>query len=186
MKKLSNIYESIWTNINKRSEGNLERKEDIVGNIKELKPVDMGCDVLWADRDLEYDGNVHFLFDDIQRLIQNSEWRLPTRKDIDDLHRYCVLKHNIDDLYFVSPNSQKLIFNRNGMVYNTSVSHGNEIKTYLSEYWGWTSEEWSSKEIHCYIITDNDILYTPKKFGPGNAIATDRTAKLCVRLIKDK
>ena len=186
MKKLSKIDESVWSDIHKRSNGDAIRKEDEIGNLHKLKPVDMGGSVLWADRDLEYDGNVHFLFDDIQRLIQNSEWRLPTRKDIDDLHRYCVLKHNIDDLYFVSPNSQKLIFNRNGMIYNTSVSHGNEIKTYLSEYWGWTSEELSSKEIHCYIITDNDILYTPKKFVPGDAITTDRTAKLCVRLVKNK
>ena len=30
MKKLSKLQESIWTNINKRSEGNLERQEDLI------------------------------------------------------------------------------------------------------------------------------------------------------------
>ena len=33
MRKLSQISESIWTNINKRSEGNLERKEDSVDSM---------------------------------------------------------------------------------------------------------------------------------------------------------
>ena len=59
MKRLS---ESIWSNINKRSEGTLDRQEDIIGNIKELKPVDLGGSILWADRDFQIDGNFWFTY----------------------------------------------------------------------------------------------------------------------------
>ncbi len=187
------VTESIWSDIQDRSSGETIRKEDEIGNLRKLKPIDMGGSVLWADADLKYDGKIHFLFDEIQKLIQNSGWRLPTRKDIDELDRYCVLKSNKDCLYFTNK-SQVLTFNRSGMIYNTSVSHGNEIVTYLTEYWGWTSEEVGDQfgqNIHCFVITDNNILYSPLNSHSINhsikdMIYTDRTAKLCVRLVKDK
>ena len=188
MKKLSKIDESIWADIHKRSNGDAIRKEDEIGNLHKLNPVDMGGSVYWADADLKYDGKIYFLFDEIKELIKNSGWRLPTRKDIDELDRYCVLKSNKDHLYFTDK-SQVLTFNRNGMIYNTSVSHGNEVVTYLSEYWGWTSEEVNAgSTVHCFIITDNDILYTPltNHYSIMDIIDTDRHAKLCVRLVKDK
>ena len=193
LRKKDNVSESVWADIHKRSNGDAIRKEDEIGNLHKLKSIDMGGSVYWADEDLKYDGKTHFLFDEIQELIQNSGWRLPTRKDIDELDRYCVLKSNKDYLYLTNK-SQVLTFNRNGMIYNTSVSHGNEVVTYLSEYWGWTSEEVSGgTTVHCFIITDNDVIYTPLTNNSGNSwhstmdiISTDRTAKLCVRLVKNK
>lgn len=180
------MNESVWGNISKRADGTMERKEDLVGNLKLLKPIDIGCSVLWADQDLEINSNYFFKFDEIQELIKNSGWRLPTIKDVDNLHRHCT--HKKYNNYFLECGKNSIMFNRNGMIYNTSVSHGNEIVTYRSEYWGWTSEETGDgSTIHCFIITDNDILYTPlgtRSFG--DYIDTDRTAKLCVRLIKDK
>ena len=212
MKRLSKIDESVWADIHKRSNGDAIRKEDEIGNLHKLKPVDMGGSVYWADADLKYDGKIHFLFDEIQELVQNSGWRLihflfdeiqelvqnsgwrlPTRKDIDELDRYCVLKSNKDYLYltnlYSTNKSQVLTFNRNGMIYNTSVSHGNETVTYLSEYWGWTSEEVNDgTTVQCFIITDNDVLYTPltNHYSIMDLINSDRHAKLCVRLVKDK
>lgn len=189
MKRLSKIDESVWADIHKRSNGDAIRKEDEIGNLHKLKPVDMGGSVYWADADLKYDGKIHFLFDEIQELVQNSGWRLPTRKDIDELDRYCVLKRVFDNLCFISSKSQVLTFNKNGMIYNTSVSHGNETVTYHSEYWGWTSEEVNDgTTIQCFIITDNDVLYTPltNHYSIMDLINSDRHAKLCVRLVKDK
>ena len=193
LRKKDNVSESVWTDIHKRSNGDAIRKEDEIGNLHKLKPVDMGGSVYWADADLKYDGKIHFLFDEIQELVQNSGWRLPTRKDIDELDRYCVLKSNKDYLYltnlYSTNKSQVLTFNRNGMIYNTSVSHGNEMVTYLSEYWGWTSEEVNDgTTIQCFIITDNDVLYTPltNHYSIMDLINSDRHAKLCVRLVKDK
>ena len=183
MKKLS---ESIWRNISQRSEGIKSRKEDKIGNINSLKPVDVGTDVLWADRDLEIEGSPYILFDDINNLLQNSQWRLPTIKDIDNLHRYCT--HKEYDDYFLECGKNDLRFDKKGMIYNTSVSHGYENVIEENAYWGWTSEESSGSTIHCFIIDGDDVLYTHlnKHFNFHNVVNADRTSKLCVRLIKDK
>ena len=58
MRKLS---ESIWTNINKRSEGNLERKEDDLSFIDDLKK-DKFCDFL-CDRYKQVPGEKWFIGD---------------------------------------------------------------------------------------------------------------------------
>ena len=71
------VNESIWSDIQDRSAGETIRKEDeIVSNIKELKPVDMGGSVLWADRDLESDENVYFSFTDAEKIIKNGDYLL--------------------------------------------------------------------------------------------------------------
>ena len=55
------IKESIWSDIQDRSMGKTVRKEDEKTNIYEIIPLDMGVDVLWADRDLEWkDGRFFF------------------------------------------------------------------------------------------------------------------------------
>lgn len=80
MKRLSNIEESVWSDIHKRSNGGEIRKEDNPTNIKEIKPVDMGVTVLWADRDLEWkDGGCYFNYNEASDIIKNSKWRIPTK-----------------------------------------------------------------------------------------------------------
>lgn len=84
MKKLS---ESVWMDIHKQSTGNTERKEDIINsNVKDMVPVDTGCSVLWADRDLEIDGENKFIIDDIKN-YEPDGWRRPTREEADELMR---------------------------------------------------------------------------------------------------
>ena len=56
MKKLSEITESIWSDMQERGTGDTIKKEDqIITNIKDMKPVDLGSDVpvYFADIDLE-------------------------------------------------------------------------------------------------------------------------------------
>jgi hypothetical protein len=187
------VNESHWSEMNKRSQGIKQRMEDGTNNLNRLKPVDVGCSVLWADRDLEINDNYFFKFDEIPDLIQNSKWRLPTRKDVDELakkyevnawvvNHFCLIKEG-------DPEKSDLKFERRGMIYNTSVTHGNERPEYTMEFWGWTSEEMNDgRSIQCYIITDDGIQYTPLEntYRFVDVINTDRTAKLCVRLVKDK
>ena len=82
MKKLS---EAIWNDIRKQSTGKQERQEDkFVTNLNEIVPVDLGLDVLWADRDLEVDGEV-FIPLDIANALNTGEWRRPTGGEADQL-----------------------------------------------------------------------------------------------------
>ena len=85
MKKLSNINESVWSNIHKRSNGSSERKEDMIKtNIKDMIPVDIGVSVLWADRDLEINEEVDLTFDEIKN-FEIDGWRLPMQNEADEL-----------------------------------------------------------------------------------------------------
>ena len=63
MKKLSvSLKESRFVDlINKKFTGEI-RKEDMIGNLQKLKPVDIGTSVLWADDDLCDGGNYLFTF----------------------------------------------------------------------------------------------------------------------------
>ena len=91
MKKLSKITEGILGDIAKRDLSGEKKKEDVIGNIKQIQPVDVGCSVLWADRDLEVDGEYLFTFDEAMDFVKNSEWRLPTLEEVADLDDNFVL-----------------------------------------------------------------------------------------------
>ena len=78
MKKLS---ESIWSDMQDRSAGDKIRKEDVNTNINDIVPLDMGVDVLWADRDLEWrDGGFFFTYNEVKNITDKSKWRIPTKK----------------------------------------------------------------------------------------------------------
>ena len=79
------INETIWGDINRRSQGNQVKKEDKT-NIDSIKPVDVGASVLWADRDLEKQGEYLFAFDEIPPINSNG-WRLPTMDEINELEK---------------------------------------------------------------------------------------------------
>ena len=78
MRKLSvSLKESRFVDlINKKFTGEI-RKEDKIGNLKELKPVDIETSVLWADVDLRDGDNYLFTFDEVTDMLKDSEWRLP-------------------------------------------------------------------------------------------------------------
>ena len=124
MKKLSKINESTWGEMRKRSSGEVERKEDIIGNIQSLKPIDMGGSVLWADQNLIYDGEEIFTYDEANDLIYNSEWRLPTLKEVAEL----VDGHNIyyDSKYVYIDNPKKISFKKCGCGYPTFIIDENK------------------------------------------------------------
>ena len=96
MRKLS---ESVWTDIQKRSNGDRIRKENDHTNIMDIIPLDMDCSVLWADRDLEWkDGSCYFNFDEVSEIVEKSKWRIPTKNEVSELFNETRNIKNTDDI----------------------------------------------------------------------------------------
>ena len=184
MKKLS---ESIWSEIEDRSSGDVVRKEDGLLNIRELKPVDMGGSVLWADRDLSYGDEYHFGFSDVFELVKNSGWRLPTLEEVTELDNYKVKTIDNDgpELYYeyIIQGPSKLEFRSRGLYYSDKT---NSI-TDDDFYYAWTSDLYNNHQVHIITFDDDKIIHT--KPGSRHIIdqcTNDISGKLCVRLIKNK
>ena len=83
--KKKHINESIWSDIQDRSMGKTVRREDeIITNIKDIKPVDVGVSVLWADKDLEINDEKYILIDQVKN-FEKDGWRLPSKDDANEL-----------------------------------------------------------------------------------------------------
>ena len=76
------ITESVWSDIHKRSNGELERKEDKLNmNTHMMNPVDLGSDVpvYFADIDLEVNGENEFTWEEVLNFlpeIEKTGWKL--------------------------------------------------------------------------------------------------------------
>jgi len=88
MKKLS---ESIFNAGIERNQGNDDKLEDKLNNIKSLQPIDMGGSVLWANVDYISYGEEFFTFEDANNLNIYG-WRLPTLKEVSELNTDTILK----------------------------------------------------------------------------------------------
>ncbi len=177
MKKLSNINESAWGDMMRRGSGEIIRKEDvIVSNIKELKPVDMGTSVLWADRDLESDENVYFSFLDANKIIEKSEWRLPTFNEMLELNKTtAIYKNTIEEykLHYYNTTHNDLIFKKCGYQYADDNDRLHDYGT----YYAWTSDvSQSGHEAYQAIRIGRYLSSTPMHYAN----------RCCVRLVKDK
>jgi hypothetical protein len=177
MKKLSNIDESFWGDVHKRSRGDEIRKEDELTNIRELVPVDMGVSVLWADKDLEYrDGNCYFDFNEASNIIKNSKWRIHTRQESYELFRYTTMIKNTEEICIQEgkfDDKPQLIFDKKGYQY------GDNDKVFQkSTYAMWTSTKAIEHEAYymSVIARINDTHFTSMHYGN----------RLCVRLVQDR
>ena len=172
------IKESIWSDIQDRSAGETMRKEDeIVSNIKELKPVDMGCSVLWADRDLESDENVYFSFTDAEKIIEKSGWRLPTFNEVAELNKMSDIYKNTYEEYILHSGklhiNNDLVFEKCGYQY---ADDGDRVRD-PDSYYAWTSVEApSGNEAYIVIRISRFLGSTPMHY----------MNRCCVRLVKDK
>ena len=172
------VFESIWSDIQDRSSGEVIRKEDeIVSNIKELKPVDMGCSVLWADRDLESDENVYFSFTDANKIIKNSGWRLPTFNEVVELNKMTDIYKNTYEEYILHSGklhiNNDLVFKKCGYQYADNEDSVRDPVT----YYAWTSDEApSGNEAYITIKIGRYLGSTPMHY----------MNRCCVRLVKDK
>lgn len=177
MKKLSNIDESVWADIHKRSNGSQDRKEDNLTNTTNLKkiiPIDLHCSVLWADRDLEYnDGSYYFDFNEVNDILKKSEWRLPTQNEVTELFiNASIIKATTEECIIADDNkSVSLTFYKHG--YQTDFNKVFDEETYCF----WTStKDHTDSDYHIFgCIKRYMSLYT----------SNDKN-RLCVRLVKDK
>ena len=175
------ITESLWSEIQDRSSGEILRKEDEIGNIKELESVDMGGTVFWADKDLCCYDEYHFGYSEVFEYIKKSEWRLPTLKEVEELDEYKVKTY--DNSFVISGPSEDLIFIARGLVYSDKV----KVITDDDFYYAWTSDLYNNHQAHILTFDDNKLIHS--KIDSNNImdqITNDISGKLCVRLVKDK
>jgi protein associated with RNAse G/E len=175
MKKLSNISESTWGDLRRRAEGVQVKKEDEIGNLYKINPIDLGGSVLWSDVDLEVDGETYFDWKELQEMlpkIEKSGWRLIKS---DDLHQLEGLDLESDGKSIhIKSDGEELIFYKNGR-YN-----GNK---FIEEdgYVGWIDKTTPlSKWVRYTLYIDEDHL------SADFTVIANETNKLCVRLVKDK
>ena len=170
------LNESLWSDMQRRAEGSDIRKEDEPGNIKELKPVDLGFSVLWADRDLEIGGETKVLFDDVKDMVKNFSfcgWRLPSKKEADELlsevDYTCSTPDNPIGDYeiYMNHNDNKLTF----------YSKCGELHRYLeNKPFSGGGDGW-----------DTFTFHKDGKFFPHSAYSLSRPNDMVkIRLVKDK
>ena len=184
MKKLSKIIESVWSDMQERGTGDLEKKEDTIGNSNVLKPVDLGGSVYWADKNLEVDGQVLFNFNDTIELIRNLRgWRLPTVKEASELYG-----HNIyyDPNYIYLDDDRKISFAKDGVGYINLIN-----KPYTVDegdvFYGWTSEPYGNgSSINVFVIDRNEINVSPDNANAFTAVTQGTNSRCSIRLVRDK
>lgn len=188
MKKLSNISESVWSDIQDRSTGEAFRKEDEIGNIKEIKPIDKGGSVLWADMDFEDNGLHLFTFEEANEIVKRlNGWRLPTLDEVAELDRHKNLLWSNDDR-FVFGGDRELVFFKRGFIYMPNKTPSIVLgPTDTEYYYGWTSTRYDNGSHHIFTFDENKIIHSPlnNKRITEQVIEKD-IDKLCIRLVKSK
>lgn len=176
MKKLSNITESIWSDIRKRGIGNDIKQEDDIGNIKELIPVDMGLSVLWADKDFEIEDECYFNFNDAIDFTKNTGWRIPTKEEVKELEYTLEIK-NTDEVYIIQgdfDDAPQLVFLKRGFKYSDIDRVSKE-----HSYNAWTS---TKKDLERMYFMATYGKYSHMEVFNGMHCLN----RLCVRLVKDR
>ena len=173
------IRESIWSDIQDRSSGDVVRKEDELTNLKEIKPVDIGLSVLWADRDLEYkyeNDPSYFTYEEVEDIVKKSEWRIPTKDEFYELYKYTREIKNTDEIFVTEgdfDDSPQLIFYKKGYMYGNNTDTIN----YIGHYCAWTSTPYDPEGYYMIEIAHHQI----SKFVPMH-----KGNKVCARLVKDR
>jgi len=176
MKKLSvSLKESRFVDlINKKFTDEI-RKEDLIVNLKKLKPVDIGTSVLWADDDLCDGDNYLFTFDEVTDMLKDSEWRLPTLSEVNELKDF--EKDFRDGEYIFTNNGKSLTFYPHGYINGDETSKGIQFPDNVE---GWTANIYTNDCVSIY------LMFPPENFIVGRYPVMDKESKLSVRLVKDK
>ena len=183
MKKLSvSLKESRFVDlINKKFTGEI-RKEDMIGNLQKLKPVDIGTSVLWADDDLCVDDKYLFTFDDVTNMLKDSKWRLPTVSEVEELKDFekdfrdgeCIFTNNGTSLTFYGHG--EIFVLPSGKTFQEPNNNDDTVSVY-----GWTNDvsKFDNNYISIYLMDPS--LFIVKK---SNVIY--KNSLLSARLVKDK
>ena len=176
MKKLSvSLKESRFVDlINKKFTGEI-RKEDMIGNLQKLKPVDIGTSVLWADDDLCDGGNYLFTFDEVTDMLKGSEWRLPTVSEVRKLKDF--EKDFRDGECIFTNNGTSLTFYGHGYINVSEKSKGIQFPENVE---GWTADVYPDDCISIYLMNP------PENVIVGRYPVVYKESKRSARLVKDK
>ena len=192
MKKLSNIDESVWSDIHKRSNGETVRQEDVFrSNIKDMKPVDLGSDfpVYWADIDLEVNGDDRFDWEETQWIkdqIEKTGWRLP--KAPNEIYEMFGKYIKERDVYL-----HRFWLPQGGLL--TSEKTGKRLKfpTDKSCESYWCDDDWEYNAKTGRVNFNNERCFDVSEYcsydGHFSLIRTnnmDKTRKIKIRFVKDK
>lgn len=175
MRKLS---ESVWMDIHKRSTKEFDRRENLPGNLAFLKPVDMSGSVLWADVDFEYNDKSYFTYTDLEKILDDTPWRIPTEEEALELEKGNKIDSDKDTIWFDS-GQNKLVFERKGYYRGFMDDMRPETFENPAYYYGWTSKDSGmlTSGKRSYVIDGINIRIFPRN---------KKLDKLPVRLVKSK
>ena len=176
MRKLSvSLKESRFVDLINKKFTRETRKEEI--NLQRLKPVDIGTSVLWADKDLCEGGNYLFTFDEITDMLKDSEWRLPTLSEVNELKDFETEYRN--GKYIFTNNGTSLTFYGHGGIF--LLPNGVTDQEEYNLFYGWTADvdKRNNNYIRAYEIT-------PGSFICSRDIVRYKKCSRSARLVKDK
>ena len=193
------VSESLWADIQSQAAGAKMKKEDVFTNIDELKPIDLGGSVLWADDDLRWkktDEEEDYWFTYLEALVEikrlNTGWRLPTVEEVAELS--AIPYKGYKEIVQFIPNSVKknsltgsLVFAKRGFMHKT-IRKSMKTPVNTQYYYGWTSDKSvDENEINVFSISQFGIHHTPIDKKKTSDFYTHNSGDwLCVRLVKDK
>lgn len=118
VRKLSEINEGLWSSVIDRSMGNGNaRREDERTNFRNIKFIDCGCSVLWADKNLIVDDDEFLDYDtymNLDKIIPEGH-RLPTVEEYREL-----INKNEDKFYEDPPSKSSFYFKKSGVAIELS------------------------------------------------------------------
>lgn len=187
MRKLSKLNENVFDDMLKRSSGRDERTEDKVSNINDLKPVDMGKTVYWADRDLTIYGETLIEYEDknLDDILASSEWRLPTLLEVADLDDADLLYDKSN--FYIKYCGETLTFPKTGVGYRGRPGRPNFTMDEGKLYYGWTFNSLTRENIHVFTIENYKFTHSILTSDRWLDQITQNISNRCsVRLVKDK
>ena len=180
-KEWFSLNESVWTDIHKRSNGAKERREDeIITNINDITPVDVGndIDVLWADRDLEINGETYLPAEQIVDFEMNG-WRIPTLPEANDLITAAEWVSNKN-------NGSSNRFYKIGITHKPKINPATTVyfdceKGKYAEFWSRKINIYGKKDWGKFMFRQDGSFFPHTAYGTVGPGETYR-----VRLVKDK
>lgn len=184
--------------------GGVMRNEEYVKfNTDEMKPIDMGGSVLWADRDLEVvDGggwfgyDKYFTYDEISGVKFKDGWRIPTFDEFTELYSSetgTIRKVNsqpspymVLDITFVSRENEELKFETKGHYLDQFPGRLIDGEWCFHRMTSDTDDTHGSVEVfNCYFNVEK-IIKMKKDRKKNSYYFGKENVHVPIRLVKDK
>lgn len=142
--------------------------------MEKIEFIDLGLSVKWADRNVgansSTDSGDYYTFSDVQN-YSNSEWRVPTKKQFEELLKNCEYKwterNEVKGCLFTSKiNGNSIFFPAAGRRYDSEVDYVGSDGFY------WSSSACSHKDYAniMYINNDNVCMFYYSECSNGQSV----------------